>query len=100
MQKLNHKTAKTVLFAFLAAFIIFSCFFVMLEKDHDCCGEKCEICLIIQIAQQNIQLLRIILCFIAAAYAFHRKSAKGSFCFLHFHTKTLSLFSQKTRIND
>ncbi|MBO4438754.1 MAG: hypothetical protein J5798_05330 [Spirochaetaceae bacterium] len=100
MQKLNHKAAKAVLFAFLAAFIIFSCFFVIIEKDHDCCGEKCEICLIIQIAQQNIQLLRIILCLIAATYAFFRKSAKGSFCFPHFHIKTQSLFLQKTRLND
>ena len=100
MQKLNLKTARAVLFAFLAAFIVFSCFFVMLEKDHDCCGEKCEICLIIQIAQQNIQLLRLILCGAAASFAIFYKQAKSFFRIPHNYIEQFSLFSQKIRLND
>jgi hypothetical protein len=51
---------KTVLFtalttAWLAVAVIFAGVFVIEERDHDCTGEDCHICLEIQIAQRLIE---------------------------------------------
>lgn len=100
MQKIKRNTARAVLFAFLAAFTLFSLFFIIIEADHDCCGENCPVCLIIQFSQRNIQLLRLILCSAVVLFASFSKQPKSFFRIPHIYIEQFSLFSQKTRIND
>jgi len=100
MQKVRRKKARSALYAFLLLFTLFSLFFVIAEAGHDCTHENCPICLIIQSFQQNMQLLRLILCTAAASLAFFSKTAKHTFGLLCIHIEQFSLFLQKTRLND
>lgn len=100
MQKIKRNTARAVLFAFLAAFTLFSLFFIIIEADHDCCGENCPICLIIQFSQRNIQLLRLILCGAATSFAFFSRQTKSLSRIQNIQIEQFSLFSQKIRLND
>lgn len=100
MQNMKRKTAQTVLFAFLISFTLFALFFIVIEADHDCYGENCAVCLIIQISQQNMQLLRLILCGAATSFAFFSRQTKSLSRIQNIQIEQFSLFSQKIRLND
>jgi len=100
MQKIKPGTAKLFLFAFLIIYILFSLVFMTLEADHDCSGESCPICAIIRTAQLNITLLSITLIYGILLYSFIKIRTRNCRIFTDCFLKTISLVSQKVKMND
>lgn len=100
MQKIKSRTAKLFLFAFLIIYILFSLIFMTLEADHDCPGESCPICAIIRTAQLNITLLSITLICATLSYTFSKNQTKTRRIFIDYFLKTISLVSQKIKMNN
>ena len=102
--KIEHSTQinriQKVFAIFLLIATIFSAAFCTAEHDHDCCGEDCPICAIIQIAEFSLKLLAVCLSFASSKFFETLIEKKAVFTktvnFFHFNT----LFLQKTRLND
>lgn len=56
-QKLNK--IRTLLAVLLLAFSIFSLACISLEQNHQCTGDNCQICYVINLAEQNLRLLSL-----------------------------------------
>lgn len=46
------RTAAMLLAALLAAVMLFSVFFIVLEADHDCAGEDCAVCAVLSVCEE------------------------------------------------
>jgi len=86
-----------VLFAVL---LLFSICFEVLESDHQCSGEDCPICKVIQIVRQNIKLFGLILATVAVCSGKLEWKRSVSASFESHSDMANTLFIQKTRLND
>lgn len=96
--KLNRLRA--VLAAVFIAFTVFSVFFVAAEAGHDCSGDDCPICFVIQVAAQNVKLLSLALCAAGVSLARHCFALKLSFKNSYQTFFNNSLISLKTRLDN
>lgn len=96
--KLNRLRA--VLAAVFIAFTVFSVFFVAAEAGHDCSGDDCPICFVIQVAEQNVKLLSLALCAAGVSLVRHCFALKLSFKNSYQTSFNNSLISLKTRLNN
>ena len=96
--KLNRLRA--VLAAVFIAFTVFSVFFAAAEAGHDCSGDDCPICFVIQLAAQNVKLLSLALCAAGVYLARHCFASKISFKTSYQTSFNNSLISLKTRLNN
>ena len=97
----EEKIKKRALFiaAALLALTVFSIFFSTAERFHECHGDDCPICLLLQIAEQNIKLLSLAL-FIAVAVGGDRfKKIQDASIICGPLLKSKTLVSQKIRLN-
>lgn len=91
---------KTLLAVLLLVFAIFSVSFTSLESNHDCKGNDCLICYVIQVAENNLQLLKIAVAFTAATHLFLQSKKITLKILVSKSTRTATLVSNKIRIND
>ena len=63
----------------LVCFILFACFFVLAESDHDCSGEDCPICQVIAVVEEIIKKIASLIS-VAAIIAAILTVAAGSCC--------------------
>lgn len=96
--KLNRLRA--VLAAVFIAFTVFSVFFAAAEAGHDCSGDDCPICFVIQAAAQNVKLLSLALCAAGVSFARRCFALKLSFKNSYQTSFNNSLISLKTRLNN
>ena len=96
--KLNRLRA--VLAADFIAFTVLSVFFAAAEAGHDCSGDDCPICFVIQLAEQNVKLLSLALCAAGFSLARHCFASKISFKNSYQTSFNNSLISLKTRLNN
>lgn len=96
--KLNRLRA--VLAAVFIAFTVFSVFFTAAEAGHDCSGDDCPICFVIQLAEQNVKLLSLALCAAGVYLARHCFASKISFKNSYQTSFNNSLIFLKTRLNN
>lgn len=96
--KLNRLRA--VLTVVFIAFTVFSVFFVAAEAGHDCSGDDCPICFVIQVAEQNVKLLSLALCAAGVSLVRHCFALKLSFKNSYQTSFNNSLISLKTRLNN
>lgn len=79
-------------------FVLFSVFFIVHEADHDCSGDDCPVCMLIQIYEDNIRQVGSgdaasatgILVFLALTMP----------VFMAFSVRTSTLISNKIRLNN
>lgn len=96
--KLNRLRA--VLAAVFIAFTVFSVFFAAAEAGHDCSGDDCPICFVIQVAAQNVKLLSLALCAAGVSLVRHCFALKLSFKNSYQTFFNNSLISLKTRLDN
>lgn len=96
--KLNRLRA--VFAAVFIAFTVFSLVFAAAEAGHDCTGDDCPICFVIQASGQNVKLLSLALCAAEAFFARRYFAAKLSFKNSYQTFFNNSLISLKTRLNN
>lgn len=96
--KLNRLRA--VLTAVFIAFTVFSVFFVAAEAGHDCSGDDCPICFVIQVAELNVKLLSLALCAAGVSLVRHCFALKLSFKNSYQTSFNNSLISLKTRLDN
>lgn len=91
---------RAVFAALFIAFTVFSVFFVAAEAGHDCSGDDCPICFVIQVAEQNVKLLSLALCAAGVSLARHCFASKIPFKNSYQTSFNNSLISLKTRLNN
>ncbi len=100
MQKKAIERFKILLAVMLFIFTVSSALFVAHEMHHQCSGEDCHICHIIQICQQNIKLLS----FALTAFAVIQLPKVNFSKFENPKTQSAcnsdTLVSRKIRLND
>lgn len=96
--KLNRLRA--VFAAVFIAFTVFSVFFAAAEAGHDCSGDDCPICFVIQAAAQNVKLLSLALCAAGVSLVRHCFALKLSFKNSYQTFFNNSLISLKTRLDN
>lgn len=100
MQNRRLNRLRTVLAVLFMAFTIFSVAYISLEKNHDCSGNDCAICFVMDVAEQNLKLLSFAVAIAAFARQFFNFK-KQTFSFAkNTYFKSISLISQKIRLND
>lgn len=100
MQNEQQKKIKQILVLSFIFLVGFSFFFEIAESNHQCSEEKCQICLILQLTRNNLQLLTLFFFFL-----YILKKEFNSFFEKCFHLKNQitikkTLVSQKIRLND
>lgn len=91
---------KAALAVLLLIFTLSSAVFVAHEMHHQCDGEDCHICHIIQICEQNIKLLSFALAAFAAIRLPRQKSSRTNSAKSKSKFTYDTLISRKIRLND
>ncbi|MBR5965124.1 MAG: hypothetical protein IK015_03330 [Treponema sp.] len=99
MQERKLKRAAFFLAAALFALTFCSIFFSAAERFHECHGDDCPVCQLLQIAEQNIKLLSLALFFAVAASGARFKKIKDASILCGPVLKSKTLVSQKIRLN-
>jgi len=97
----ERKLNKAALFlaAALLALTVFSISFSAAERFHECHGDGCPICQLLQITEQNIKLLSLALFFAVAVGGARFKKFEGASILFGPVLKSNTLVSQKIRLN-
>lgn len=99
MRNLKVKTFKSLLAAFLFAFVLCSAFFAGQERFHECHDDDCPICFLVHAAEQNLSLLSFALALLAVQSQFAKALFKTRPKPQTSAFNRKSLVSQKIRIN-
>lgn len=99
MQEQKIKTRALLIAAGLLALTFFSIFFSAAERFHECHGDDCAVCLLLQIAEQNIKLLSLALFFAVAVSGDRFKKIQDASIICGPLLKSKTLVSQKIRLN-
>lgn len=91
---------KRILAVMLVIFTIFSLLFSAVEVNHDCSGEDCPICFVIEVTESNLKLLHFALAVFILSQFVKFTSNKIQFSSKKSIFKSNTLISQKIRIND
>ena len=97
----ERKLNKAALFlaAALLALTVFSISFSAAERFHECHGDDCPICQLLQITEQNIKLLSLALFFAVAVGGARFKKFEDASILCGPVLKSNTLVSQKIRLN-
>ena len=97
----ERKLNKAALFlaAALLALTVFSISFSAAERFHECHGDDCPICQLLQITEQNIKLLSLALVFAVAVGGARFKKIEDASILCGPVLKSNTLVSQKIRLN-
>lgn len=97
----ERKLNKVALFlaAALLALTVFSISFSAAERFHECHGDDCPICQLLQITEQNIKLLSLALFFAVAVGGARFKKFEDASILCGPVLKSNTLVSQKIRLN-
>ena len=97
----ERKLNKVALFlaAALLALTVFSISFSAAERFHECHGDDCPICQLLQITEQNIKLLSLALFFAVAVGGARFKKFEDASILCVPVLKSNTLVSQKIRLN-
>ncbi|MBR5096352.1 MAG: hypothetical protein IK094_04510 [Treponema sp.] len=97
----ERKLNKAALFlaAALLALTVFSISFSAAERFHECHGDDCPICQLLQITEQNIKLLSLALVFAVAVGGARFKKFEDASILCGPVLKSNTLVSQKIRLN-
>lgn len=97
----ERKLNKAALFlaAALLALTVFSISLSAAERFHECHGDDCPICQLLQITEQNIKLLSLALVFAVAVGGARFKKNEGASILCGPVLKSNTLVSQKIRLN-
>jgi len=95
-----HKTLTKIFAVLLLIFTILTFRFANLKVTHECSGDDCTICFVIEISEQNLKLLSLILTailvFTAKKLSFRTASFPKQVTTHNYPT----LISQKIRLNN
>ena len=83
----------------LLALTVFSISFSAAERFHECHGDDCPICQLLQITEQNIKLLSLALVFAVAVGGARFKKFSDASILCGPVLKSNTLVSQKIRLN-
>lgn len=100
MQKSRINRFRTAFAILFLAFTLYSIFFITHEAHHECSGEDCPICFMMQMAEQNLKLLRYVLFSASVSYLFFRALNNNLSIFCESVLNPTTLISQKIRLND
>ncbi len=81
-------------------FTVYSVFYIAHESHHECSGEDCPICHVMQIAVQNIKLLSYALASSSALLCLKNFERHNNSFLCKSNLKADTLISQKIRLND
>jgi len=99
-EKISRKFHRLFLIIFIL-FILNSIFFQIHEADHECSGEECPVCQIMQIAAQNIKLINLeSIDEVFSSYKLPNFFIKQNSPFKNIFFISKSPVSQKVRINE
>ena len=90
---------KEIRAALLLALTIFSISFFATERFHDCAGEGCPICLLLNISEQNTKLLSLALIILAAVGGRQLEKIFRDLILCKPALKSNTLVSQKIKLN-
>lgn len=85
--------------AALLAMALCSILFSAAERFHECHGDDCPVCQLLQISEQNIKLLSLALFFAVAVGGERFKKNEGASILCGPVLKSKTLVSQKIRLN-
>lgn len=100
MQETRLTFIRRILCILFAMLMIFSVCFEVLESGHECSGEDCLTCSIIQILVQNIKLLGLVFAALAICSRKISRKRNGFVCLKNQFDMANTLLVQKTRLND
>ena len=100
MQSKKLDSRKAFLAVILLAFTIFSVLYQSHEMYHDCSGDGCQICYVLQVCEQNIKLLSLAFAFAVVFSAFVHIKISTVFLGRKINFVKSTLISQKIRLND
>lgn len=95
----NHKVVALLLAAILLFSVLFSYEFIPSHTHHDCCGDECPICRVLDVATHTIAGLKAVVVFVAVSLAlctFVQSLEDNSYSF----DKTNTLISLKVELLD
>lgn len=100
MQNEKLSRCRTVLSVLFLVFTIYSLFYIGHEARHECSGEDCPVCYVIQVAEQNLKLLGVALAVVVVSSFFKKCDSKKINAFPESVLNPSTLISQKIRLND
>lgn len=100
MQNTNLNKLRTTLAVLLFLFTIISVSSINLERNHQCSGDDCVVCYLINITEQSIKLLSLIIAFTITKKNYSNFNKQNFNFSKNTYLKFPTLISQKIRIND
>lgn len=100
MQKSKLNIFRIVLAVLLFVFTISSIFYTAHEMHHECSGEDCPICYVMQLSTDRLKLLTFALASILVVVGLKKLRAVSIYINREFLLKADTLISQKIRLND
>ncbi|MBR6297298.1 MAG: hypothetical protein IKR40_12555 [Treponema sp.] len=91
---------RKILLLLLMAFTISTLLYTAHEMHHECSGEDCHICQVIQISVQSLNLLTFALATVFIALNFKNVKNHNDSIIVKSVFKPNTLISQKIRLND
>ncbi|MBP5174689.1 MAG: hypothetical protein ILP07_02105 [Treponema sp.] len=91
---------KKILLLLLMAFTISTLLYTAHEMHHECSGEDCHICQVIQISVQSLKLLTFALATVFVSQNFKNVKTYKDSIIVKSVLKPNTLISQKIRLND
>lgn len=95
----KHSKLTSAVAVLVIALVVVSLFYVVLEADHDCCGEGCHICEIIMLCSEMVRKIGICALLLLYVLGVSRLSA------VRFKSNHISVFAAtpvafRTRLNN
>ena len=100
IRKIKSDRARLLLSVLLIIFTISNMLFTAHEMHHECSGEDCPICFVIQTSAQNLKLLSFVLSLFFIERIFKHTQKNKSVTFAKSVLESTTLVSQKIRLND
>jgi len=100
MQESGLKKLKKAFAIILLVLTVFSIGLSLIEANHKCSGEDCNICYVIQLAKDNLKLLKTAAGFVFTLSFISEKIKNFSVKNQFFFSNQNSLIHNKIRLND
>lgn len=86
--------------ALMVLFICFSVAFILIEADHDCCGEECGVCMHIALLRSAMSGIKLLIAVAAAFFAALSLANARGFNAPHPLLRPSTLVSAKIKMNN
>lgn len=100
MSKINQNRIRLALSLLLIAFTVSTLFYTAHEMHHECSGDDCPICYIIQNSLHSLKLFSLALTFFFIYRIFKNTRKNKSIIFAKSVLESTNLVSQKIRLNN